>query len=129
MINNTLSNNCESSLAKKSTSKIQTLYTLERQYLYRDIDNTLTNCIDRSTIEEANIYTKKQYFKVVQILLELLAIKSLEYICFSYLCNVVDFIDFVNSKDEIIIIIINSCIIQTYNNRYTLELLKRKNLF
>jgi len=71
--------------------------------------------------------TKEQYFKVVCLLLELLSIKCLKYVYFSYLRSVVEFVSFVNNKANIIVIIIKTCFIEIYNKRYALNSLKRQN--
>ncbi len=54
--------------------------------------------------------TKKQYFKVICLLLKLLLIKYLKYVCFNYFCNIVKFVNLINNK--------------TYNKYYALNLLK-----
>ncbi len=71
--------------------------------------------------------TKEQCFKVVCLLLKLLPIKYLKHVCFSYLCNVVEFVSFINSKTNIIITIIEIRLIEVYNKCYALNSLKRQN--
>jgi len=87
----------------------------------------LTNRIERLTTKETNIRTKKQYFKVVCLLLKSLSTKYFKYVYFSYLRNVVKFINLVNSKTNIIVTIIEIRLIKIYNERYALNSLKRQN--
>ncbi len=68
--------------------------------------------------------TKKQYFKVICLLLKLLLIKYLKYVCFNYFCNIVKFVNLINNKTNIIVTIIKICFIKTYNKYYALNLLK-----
>jgi len=71
--------------------------------------------------------TKKQCFKVVCLLLGLLLTKCFKHVCFSYLRNVVEFVNLVNNKANIIITIIKIRLIKVYNEHYALNLLKRQN--
>jgi len=70
---------------------------------------------------------KEQCFKVVCSLLKLSSIKYLEYVYFNYFRNVVEFVSLVNSKANIIVTIIKTCLIKLYNKRYALNLLKHQN--
>jgi len=68
--------------------------------------------------------TKEQCFRVVCFLLKLLLIKYFKYICFSYLCNVIEFINLINNNASIIVTIIKTCFIKIYNKCYALNSLK-----
>ncbi len=70
---------------------------------------------------------KEQYFKIVYLLLKLLSTKCLKYVYFSYFRNVVEFVNLVNNKANIIVTIIEIYFIEIYDERYALNSLKRQN--